>query len=152
MNLESILVVDDDETICQDLRMMLEENGYMVDLAHTGKEAIRRSFQKFYDAALIDIGLPDVNGIDLLSQLREDIPKMTKVIITGSDTLENAVKALNKGCDAYITKPFKPDEILLTLRKELKYRKANLKMTQEKVTNFARERLMVLESEFLSTS
>ncbi len=142
--MKNILVVDDDLSICEALRVILEENGYSVDLAHTGAEAIDKSNQKVYNAALLDLKLPDIDGVELLTELKEGIPKMAKIIVTGNPTLDNAVRALNKGADAYIIKPFNPEELLLSIRKELEYQDGYLRVTQERVNEFIQERVMVL--------
>lgn len=89
----SILIVDDDEDICKTLRLILEGEGYTVDVAHSGKEAIEKSKVKAYNIALLDIVLPDMQGTQLLKKLRETTPKMVKIMVTGHPNLENAVEA-----------------------------------------------------------
>jgi DNA-binding NtrC family response regulator len=69
---------------------------------------------------LIDIRLPDMEGTQLLTQLRGTVPKMMKIIITGYPSIENAVDALNKGADAYIIKPFDMDKVMKTIDEKLK--------------------------------
>jgi DNA-binding NtrC family response regulator len=142
-----ILVVDDDESIRKVLATILEDDGYAVDTAKNGKEAIKKSRVKFCNIALIDIRLPDIEGIELLAKIRDTKPKMRKIIITGYPSLQNAVEALNKGADAYIMKPFDMDNVLKTIKEQLKKQEEEKKYSQEKVTEFIKTRVKELEEE-----
>ena len=82
-----ILIVDDDESVRETFTAILEENGYIVDTAENGRDAIEKSNKNFYNAAFIDIRLPDMDGTDLLTAMKETTPKMRKIIITGYPTL-----------------------------------------------------------------
>jgi len=135
-----ILVVDDDESIRKVLATILEEKGYVVDTAENGKEAIEKSNAKFYNLALIDIRLPDMEGTQLLTALKETTPKMVKIIITGYPSLQNAVEAVNKGADAYILKPFNMDSVLNTIKEHLKKQQEAKKYSEEKVAEFIETR------------
>jgi len=115
-----LLLIDDDKSITGAMKLMFERLGYIVDVAHAGSEAIRKSHEKIYHIALIDIRLPDMNGVDLLTKLKESDPKMVKIIITGYPSLESRVQALNDGADAYVVKPFKPEELVATVKRKLK--------------------------------
>ncbi|MEM2147917.1 MAG: response regulator, partial [Candidatus Bathyarchaeia archaeon] len=92
-----ILVVDDDENIRKVLMMILQDEGYNVDMAGTAKEAIEKTRKNFYNLALIDVRLPDMEGIELLTKVRDTTPRMRKIIITGYPTLQNAIEAVNRG-------------------------------------------------------
>jgi len=117
---ESILVVDDDKNTREVLTFMLEKKGYYeVETAGTGQEAIEKARAGFFNAALLDIRLPDVKGVDLVASLREMHPDMAAIMITGHASLETAVQALNAGASAYIIKPLNIDEVLATLRQAL---------------------------------
>jgi DNA-binding NtrC family response regulator len=129
-----ILVVDDDER-------------YAVDVADSGKQAIDKSNEEFYNLALVDIRLPGMEGTELLTKMKVTTPKMRKIIITGYPTLQNAVKALNKGADAYIMKPFDMDKVLKTIKEQLKKQEEEKKYNQEKVTEFIETRVKELEEE-----
>jgi DNA-binding NtrC family response regulator len=96
-----ILVIDDDESIRRTVSMTLQHAGYIVDSAENAKEAIDKAEANFYNLALIDIRLPDMEGAELLTALEEATPRMVKIILTGYPALQNAVKAINKGVDAY---------------------------------------------------
>ena len=140
-----ILVADDDESIRKILAVILEDRGYTVDTAKNGKQAIELSKNNFYNLALIDIRLPDIEGTRLLSSLRETVPRMRKVIITGFPSMQNAVEALNKGADAYVTKPFEMEKILKTIKDQLKKQQEEKKFSQDKVTEFIHTRVKELE-------
>lgn len=136
----NILIVDDDIDICRTLRLILEEHGYNVDVAYTGKEAIEKSKRKIYQAALLDIKLPDVEGTELLTSMRETEPKMVKIMVTGHPALKNAVNALNYGADAYIIKPVNPEKIIKVLEEKLREQKENETITEEKIAAFVKTR------------
>ena len=140
-----ILVADDDESIRKILAVILEDRGYAVDTAKNGKQAIELSKNNFYNLALIDIRLPDIEGTRLLSSLRETVPRMRKVIITGFPSMQNAVEALNKGADAYVTKPFEVEKILKTIKEQLAKQQKEKKFSQDKVTEFIHTRVKELE-------
>jgi two-component system NtrC family response regulator len=142
-----ILVVDDDENIRKVLTTILEEEGYKVDSAETAKEAIEKTKKIFYNMALIDIRLPDMEGIELLTRIRDTVPKMRKIIITGYPTLQNAIAAVNRGANAYILKPFDMEKVLATIKEELKKQEEEKRYSQEKVAEFIETRVRELEME-----
>lgn len=146
-----ILVVDDDRSIRRVLRTILEEEGYVVDTAENGKEAIKKSRAKFYNLALIDIKLPDMEGTKLLIEMKETTPKMVKIIITGYPSLENTIEAVNKGADSFILKPFDMDNILNKIKEHLKKQQETKKYNQKKVAEFIETRIKELEEEKVIT-
>ena len=141
-----ILIIDDDENILKVLETILEDEGYVVETADTAKKGIEISKKAFYNLALIDIRLPDMEGIELLSKLRNTKPKMRKIIVTGYPTLQNAVAAVNKGADAYVMKPFEVDKILQTIREQLKKQQEEKSFSEEKVVEFIETRIKALET------
>lgn len=146
----NILVVDDEPSIRKVLTAILEEKGYNVETAENGKEAIRKSKTKFYNLALIDIRLPDMEGVKLLTKMKETIPKMAKIIITGYPSLQNAVEAVNKGADAYIIKPLDIDRTLATIEEHLEKQRKAQKMTEDSLVGFIETRVKQLEHEKIS--
>jgi len=142
-----ILIVDDDENIRKVLTTIFEEEGYDVESVETAKKAIERTKRKFYNLSLIDIRLPDMEGIELLTRMRDATPRMRKIIITGYPTLQNAIEAVNRGADAYILKPFDMEKVLATIREQLKKQEEERKYSQEKVTEFIETRVRELEVE-----
>jgi len=135
-----ILVVDDDESVRKVLASILEEKGYLVDTVENGKEAIKKSKSKFYNLALIDIRLPDIEGTKLLTAMKDTTPRMVKIILTGYPSMQNAVEAVNKGADAYIIKPLNMDNVLNTVKEHLKRQKETRKYSEEKVAEFIKTR------------
>jgi DNA-binding NtrC family response regulator len=100
-----ILVVDDDESIRNTVKAILEGEGYIVDLAATGREAIKRTEETAYNVVLIDIRLPDIEGVELLKLMKDAVPRTRKIMVTGYPSMQNAITALNKNADAYMIKP-----------------------------------------------
>jgi DNA-binding NtrC family response regulator len=142
-----ILVVDDDENIRKVVIAILEDEGYTVESVGTAKEAIEKSKRKFYNIALIDIRLPDMEGIELLTKIRDTTPRMRKVIVTGYPTLQNAVEAVNKGADAYIVKPFDVKKVLKTIEDQLNKQQAEKQYSQDRVAEFIQARVKELDME-----
>jgi two-component system response regulator HydG len=141
-----ILIVDDDENIRKVLETILADEGYIVESAETAKKAIEKSGAAFYNLALIDVRLPDMEGIELLSKMRETKPKMRKIIITGYPTLQNAVAAVNKGADAYVMKPFDVDKILKEIKEQLKKQRDDKRYSEERVAEFIETRIKELDT------
>jgi len=141
-----ILVVDDDESIRKTLAAVLEDQGYVVDTVENGREAIEKSNTKFFNLALVDIRLPDIEGTRLLTAMKETIPPMVKIIITGYPSLQNAMEAVNKGADAYVLKPLNIDNVLSTIKEHLKKQQEAKIYSEEKVTEFIETRAKELEA------
>jgi len=141
-----LLVIDDDKSITDAMSMMFERLGYVVDVANSGREAIQKSGENFYHVALIDIRLPDMSGVELLTKLKESYPKMVKIIITGYPDLENSVQALNVGADGYVIKPFKPQELTATIKKKMKEQAESAATTQEHLASFIQSRIREIDS------
>ena len=140
-----ILVIDDDASVRKVIAMALEDEGYSVDTAENGSEAIQKCNANFYNVALIDIRLPDMEGTKLLGEMKDTTPKMIKIIVTGYPGLQNAVEAINRGADGYIVKPFKMDDLLKTVKEHLKKQEEAKKDGEEKVREFIETRAKELE-------
>lgn len=147
-----ILVIDDEESIRRTISMTLEHAGYVVDTAENGKQAIEKAETNFYNLALIDIRLPDMEGTGLLTALKETTPKVVKIILTGYPGLQNAVKAINNGVDAYLIKPVNTDELLRIVKKHLDKQKQEKEYGQQKLGQFVETRFKELQTEELDTS
>ena len=108
-NTKKIILIDDDENILRIFTSLLQRKGYIVDTAETGKEALKKIDTGQYDVALIDVILPDVNGLDLL----KSIPSKTKkIVVTGTQRDECLRKAISEGADEFLLKPVKPEKLL----------------------------------------
>ena len=114
-----MLIVDDDAEVRTLLASILKEEGYSVEAVENGQDAVKTCEKMPFDAALIDIDLPDIKGIQLLSILKKIQPSMVEIIITGHPSIENAVKAVNEKADGYILKPFNAVELLETIKELL---------------------------------
>jgi len=115
-----ILVVDDDERIVTTFQRILKKKGYQTDTARTGHEAMRKARGKTYNLALIDICLPDMNGMDLLDKLADLDSKMVKIMITGFPILAPEESAKAAAC---LVKPVKPLELLQIIELKTKRRR-----------------------------
>jgi two-component system response regulator AtoC len=139
-----ILIIDDDENIRKVLAAILEDEGYSVELVDTAKKAIEKTRRNYYNLALIDVRLPDMEGIELLTKMTDTTPRMRKIIITGYPTLQNAVEAVNKGANAYVMKPFDMEKVLKEIKEQLKKQEEEKRYSQEKVTEFIETRVREL--------
>jgi DNA-binding NtrC family response regulator len=142
-----ILIVDDDEGIRLTCTAILEENGYCVETAETGKEAILKTNDSFFNAALIDIRLPDMEGTQLLTAMKETTPKMVKIILTGYPALKNAVDAVNNGASAYVLKPPDMNELLKTLEENLLKQEGEKRTGEAKIAEFIQRRAQEIDAE-----
>ncbi len=136
-----ILIVDDDENIRNTMKAILEDEDYSVDVATNGKEAIEMSNEKIYNLALLDIRLPDMEGIDLLRLLKEYVPRTRKIMVTGYPTIQNAMTAINKNADAYLLKPVDIEKLLEVVKEQLRSQEEEQKFSEEKVAEFIETRI-----------
>ncbi len=136
---QSILIVDDDESTCRTLALIFKKKGYEIETARMGREAIEKMQKKFFNLALLDIRLPDIEGTKLLSSLKEMHPDLEVIIITAHASVKTAVQALNKGASAYITKPLNMDEVLAIVREAL--RKQHLVVENRRLLKIAQQEL-----------
>jgi two-component system nitrogen regulation response regulator GlnG len=111
MAIKRILVADDEESIRWVLSKALSKQGYQVDLASNGEQALEMGRQKSYDLAVLDIKMPGLSGLDLLTRFQEERPETLVVIMTAESTMKNAVEAMKRGAYDYITKPFDLDTL-----------------------------------------
>ena len=136
-----ILIVDDDENIRKTMKAILEEENYSVDLATNGKEAIQMTNEKMYNLALLDIRLPDIEGVELLQLLKEYVPRTRKIMVTGYPTIQNAVMAINKKADAYLLKPVDIEKLLQIVKEQLRAQEEERSFSEEKVAEFIEARV-----------
>jgi DNA-binding NtrC family response regulator len=136
-----ILVIDDDEGIRKVITTALNDESYITDTASNGKEAIEKSRINAYNLAIIDIHLPDMEGTQLLAELKETTPKMRKIIVTGFPEVQNAITAVKKGADDYITKPVKIDVLINSIREQLRKQQEEKSYSEEKVAEYIETRV-----------
>ena len=123
-----VLIVDDNDSICQSLKLILDRKGYNTTTAKTGKGALILAQTIEFQIALLDIQLPDMTGLDILSKFTDHYPQISVVVITGHASKETAIKAIEKGAVAYLEKPLDIEALLQTLthiseKKKIQYEK-----------------------------
>ena len=106
-----ILIVDDDNDICQTMSDIFIEMGYNVAVAYSGQEVIKKTEHTTFNVALIDINLPDTDGITIMKELKIKNPEMICIIITAHASVQNSIKALKEGANSYFLKPLNIDEL-----------------------------------------
>jgi len=109
---ESILVVDDDLDFLSIIRRILEKKGYSVKTVPSAGEAVALLKEQFYNAAILDISLPDADGTELLAHVMEMRPDIVAIMLTGHSSVHNAVQSLNRGAFAFLEKPVDPENLL----------------------------------------
>ncbi len=112
-----ILIVDDEFGMRDGLKRTLEPEGFKTDTAADGETALAKGLKKEYDIYLLDLQLPDMDGIEILSAVRNKFPEAICIIMTAYGSIASAVEATKIGAYAYITKPFNPDELLVELNR-----------------------------------
>jgi DNA-binding NtrC family response regulator len=147
VNTKSILIVDDDETILAVLKEILELDGYTVETAATGKEAVEKSENIFFNLSMLDIKLPDMEGTELIIKLHKENPQMIKIIITGFPSFDNAVKSLNLGADAYIMKPVNSKELLELVGEKIREQQAASQIDEDRVSEWINGKIHQIEQE-----
>ena len=123
-----ILVVDDEKGMCDFLHYLLEAEGYEVDEAHSGDDALTKIEENAFDLILADIKMPGVDGLEMLRRIRETDENTVVIVMTGYSSLETAIKAIKYDASNYLTKPFDdPDEVLAAVERGLLDRREMLK-------------------------
>lgn len=122
----NILVIDDELGIREGCRRALEPQGFTVETAATLREGLRRIQEGDFDLVLLDVMMPDGQGIDLMGPIQEKDPDLVSVIITGYATVELAVEAIKRGAYDFISKPFTTDLLLMTVKQGLERRRLSL--------------------------
>jgi DNA-binding NtrC family response regulator len=124
MTERSLLIVDDDTSILTALRMVLEGD-YFVNTVERGLDALSRLHEKIPDLILLDISLPDMNGIDLLDQIRSLAPETAVILMTASEETQTVNRALELGALGYLVKPMDAKTLKTTLQNAVQKKKSN---------------------------
>ena len=143
-SVKRILLIDDDNSIRETLSLALEAAGFIVDTAKNGKEAISKSFENFYNLAIVDWRLPDIDGTTLLGKLKVTTPKMVKLMLTGFPSLDNAIDAVNNSADAFVVKPVHFEKLLEKINELLEKQEKENEFSEEKMTNYIETRVKML--------
>lgn len=116
----TILVVDDDKQLTSFLIQLLIENGYGVEVAHDGTQALQAIERLTPDLVLLDLGLPDIRGETVCQELKRLFPQVPVIMLTAFDSPSDVAKGLNIGADDYIVKPFQGEELIARVRARLR--------------------------------
>lgn len=114
--MEKILIIDDDQNICESIKMILEYENYSVDIAHNAIEGLNKIKQNSYKAILLDIKMPEMDGLEAITKIKELDDSISVIMISAHASLGNAVEATKKGAYDFIEKPIDRDKLLITVR------------------------------------
>jgi DNA-binding response OmpR family regulator len=114
-----ILLIDDDETIIAPFQLILQKEGYQVDTASTGRQALEKAREMEYQMVISDIVLPDIRGIEVAKKIREFNRNIRLIIITGFPDLADSIETIDLGIDEILIKPIKPDELLRAVKESI---------------------------------
>ncbi|MBL7204474.1 MAG: response regulator [Desulfobacteraceae bacterium] len=112
-----VLVIDDESVICDACDLVLTEKGHTVDYCKTGKTGLIAIERDTYDVILLDMKLPDIDGMEILETLRAEMPATYVIVMTGYSTVSNAVQAMKIGATDYLAKPFTDDDLIEAVEK-----------------------------------
>ena len=115
-----ILIVEDEKKVAAFIKKGLEEETYAVDVAYDGEEGLFLASESQFDLVILDLMLPKINGLEVLTKLREKKVVTPIILLTAKDSVEDKVTGLNKGADDYLTKPFAFSELLARVRSLLR--------------------------------
>jgi DNA-binding NtrC family response regulator len=118
----SILIVDDEEIMREILETLLVREGYTVRMAANGAEGLDLARSLPFDAVIVDMMMPGIDGLQVLDELRKHDEELPVIMLTAYASMENAISAMKRGAFDYITKPFKNDEVLVVLRNAVERR------------------------------
>jgi two-component system, OmpR family, response regulator len=111
-----VLVVDDEVNIAELISMALRYEGWQVQMSHTGTSAVNAARELGPDAVVLDMMLPDIDGLEVLRRMRSSMPDVPVVFLTARDAVEDRIAGLTAGGDDYVTKPFSLEELVARLR------------------------------------
>ena len=148
---QQLLIVDDEENMRHMLSAFLRKHHYQTDLAVNGADALQRLRSHLYDVVLCDIQMPEMDGMTFLEKMAEErLPASTVIMMSAYGTVDDAIEAMKMGAYDYVSKPFKPDEILLTLKKaeeRERLRKENLQLRKEVKREYSFENIIAKSPE-----
>jgi DNA-binding NtrC family response regulator len=138
-----ILVVDDEETICEALMAWFIKDGYKVETALSGAQALALLQERDFDIFLVDVKMPGMDGIELLSRIKEKQPEAVVIMMTAHGSIQTAVEAMKRGAGDYLCKPFDPDSLSLLMERVM------MQKTLKKENIALKERLLEQQEEAL---
>src|SRR5579863_4757212 len=131
----NVLIVEDEKSLAKEMSTFLKNEGYVCEVASTGKEASEKIFVNPYDFLLLDLGLPDYEGLDLLKEAKEANQEAAVIILTARGSTDDKVKGLDLGADDYLAKPFSLLELSSRMQAIIR-RKHGLKKSVTEIGGF----------------
>ena len=128
-----VLIVDDDKNLCKSLEMILNEVGYGVLSVYNGADALQAAQEHEFDAAIIDIRLPDIDGVEVLRRLSQKDTNMGIMMVSGEATVETAVGSLNQGADAFLLKPVNARDLISMLERITRLKAAQREIERQRL-------------------
>ncbi len=122
---QRILIIEDEPQLARLLQLELQFEEFEPEIAHTGLEGLKKYKEGTYDLVLLDIMLPEMNGLEVLEQIRSSAPHVPVILLTAKDDVKEKVAGLNLGANDYVTKPFEFEELLARIRVNLRFSPAH---------------------------
>jgi DNA-binding response OmpR family regulator len=107
----NVLVVDDEKTVCNSCKKILIQEGYNVEVALSGEEALNKVKGNGFDVVITDWKMPEIDGIEMARRIKKENPNITVIMITGYPSVDSTIKAMRAGISDYVPKPFTPEEL-----------------------------------------
>ncbi len=140
-----ILIIDDEQVVCKGCQLALEDEKYHVQICLTGKEGLNLIEEKDFDLILLDMKLPDIDGMEILKIVRQKRPELQVIVMTGYSTVQNAVEAMKLGAFDYLTKPFTDEEMIFSAKRAIEKKRLveeNLYLRSELFQRFRFENIV----------
>ncbi len=140
-----ILIIDDEQVVCKGCQLALEDEKYHVQICLTGKEGLNLIEEKDFDLILLDMKLPDIDGMEILKTVRQKRPELQVIVMTGYSTVQNAVEAMKLGAFDYLTKPFTDEEMIFSAKRAIEKKRLveeNLYLRSELFQRFRFENIV----------
>src|SRR5881628_3544872 len=114
-----VLIIDDERPVLMTLEALLKRHGYQVDTAPTATQGLKALKSKPPTLVLLDLRLPDADGLEMLDRIKTELPQVQVIILTAHDSLHNAIESIKRGAYHFISKPYAPEELLSLVEKAL---------------------------------
>ena len=140
MKPSKILVIDDEPVVCKGCRLALSDENHIIEICVTGREGMNLIREGDYDLILLDMKLPDIEGMEILRTIRETKPRIIVIVMTGYSTVQNAVEAMKLGAFDYLCKPFTDEELILVVQRAIEKKRLveeNLHLRKELFSRFS---------------
>ncbi|NHC02658.1 response regulator transcription factor [Acinetobacter sp. 187] len=131
-----LLIIEDDFMIAESTRTLLEFQQFEVEWVNNGLDGLKKLLESSFDAVLLDLGLPMMDGMQVLKKIRTQYPELPVLIISARDQLQNRVDGLNQGADDYLVKPYEFEELLARIHALLRRANKDMKTTQHQILKY----------------